>query len=145
MTTLLTIAGLAVATVLIAVYGAAQRFRLRHIRAQVAAARADLDRLRAEADALPTVECSEHLLTTVIMAGQNCGRSIEPHVMAADRALGQVGAISVQIGRYWTGRDREALRSWAAAEAGLKWNKEVTLTTTLTRRVPAPTPAEPTP
>lgn len=145
MTTLLTIAGLAVATVLIAVYGAAQRFRLRHIRAQVAAARADLDRLRAEADALPTVECSEHLLTTVIMAGQNCGRSIEPHVMAADRALGQVGAISVQIGRYWTGSDREALRSWAAAEAGLKWNKEVTLTTTLTRRVPAPTPAEPTP
>jgi hypothetical protein len=145
MTTLLTIAGLAVATVLIAVYGAAQRFRLRHIRAQVAAARADLDRLRAEADALPTVERKEHLLTTLIVPGQNCGRSIEPHVMAADRALGQVGAISVQIGAFWSGSDREALRSWAATEAGLKWIKEGTLTTTLTRRVPAPTPAEPTP
>ncbi len=145
MTTLLTIAGLAVATVLIAVYGAAQHHRLRHIRAQVAAARADLDRLRAEADALPTVERKEHLLTTSVIAGENLGRSIEPHVTVADRALGQRGAVSVQIGRHWTGSDREALRSWAAIAAGSRWATEGTLTTTLTRRVPAPTPAEPTP
>lgn len=144
MSTLLTCAALAVATVLVAVYTFAQRYRLRVLEARIAAAKADLAALHSG----PTVERTETLLVTLLSTNMNCATSLRPHYLAAKQALrSHPGCIvAIKTGPNtdeWRGSDEQALTAWLDSINRHIWLKHTPCTTTMTRRIPAP-PTEPT-
>lgn len=144
MTTILTCAALAAATVLVAVYVAAQRHRLRVLEARIAAAKADLAALHTG----PTVERTETLLTTWTSANSRCELSLQPHWIVAQRALRAHPGCFVEVTQsgksFWRGCDEGALSSWISSMYNFAWTITGNCTTTMTRRIPAP-PTEPTP
>ncbi len=130
--------GLACATLMLSVYGAAQFHRLRQIRVQVEGAQKELDRLRDEADKWPTVEQQELLLSTMVGKGEFFHSSAKPHIIVAQQALAANPKASVRIGKFWSGQSIDALNAWAVANSYSIWSDATRLETFLVLQVPQP-------
>ena len=130
--TLLSGLGLLVATLLVAVYVEAQRYRIRLLERRIAAARAEWEAIKAG----PQKEHKEEILVTWALAGRLCSDAFKPHIIAARAAWKKYPGSRVSIGDYWSGTTEEALAAWVSGWDYRSLGTNQHLRTTITRRVP---------